>query len=350
MPNFYHWTSTPSTMYGHLSISLLHAITWGTLASALVPVDATITAPALLPRQNADRFIGWVETSGTWSSQQCNVGLTWYQDGKYAQCCPVTMSSCYAPTACVDGFLIYPYSDQSTTSTIACTDDSNDAAYSICNTALIYENFEDSDPMTDIVCGQFSLNWSYYRKVPASATEKPSVTPDEPSTPGSGNSSPTPGSPEPTGKQKSKVWIAGAVAGPVGGLLIIGAIVFFLMRHKKNNAPAGPPTVGTVGSTLFQQHTDTKPVFIQHGAYVQPSPGHNPNNPYDQQNPNQQPAPQYGAPYSPPLEGSFAPDKQLQHHTRHQSGAVELATGANSTTSVPTHAAELAGEITRQQR
>lgn len=48
----------------------------------------------------------------------CNLGLTWYQDGKYAQCCPETLPSCYAPTACVGGSLIYPYSDLASTTTI----------------------------------------------------------------------------------------------------------------------------------------------------------------------------------------------------------------------------------------
>jgi len=52
-------------------------------------------------------------------SDTCNSGATWYQDGKYGQCCPASLASCYAPTACVSGYMIYPYSDLSTTRTIA---------------------------------------------------------------------------------------------------------------------------------------------------------------------------------------------------------------------------------------
>lgn len=44
----------------------------------------------------------------------------------------------------------------------------------MCNTAFIFESFGDSNPKTDIVCGDSSVNWSYYRKIPATATEKSS--------------------------------------------------------------------------------------------------------------------------------------------------------------------------------
>jgi hypothetical protein len=40
-------------------------ITLFALAVAAVPTDPTITAPAVLPRQNNDQFIGWVEYSGS---------------------------------------------------------------------------------------------------------------------------------------------------------------------------------------------------------------------------------------------------------------------------------------------
>lgn len=104
-------------------------------------------------------------------SESCVEGLTWSQDGTYGQCCPTTVKSCYAPTACFSGSLVYPYPDISSTRTIACTENFGNVSYSICNTALIFENMQDSSPQTDIVCGESAVNWSYYRAVPASITE-----------------------------------------------------------------------------------------------------------------------------------------------------------------------------------
>lgn len=51
------------------------------------------------------------------------------------------------------------------------TDNYNNASYSICNTAFIFESFGDPNPKTDIVCGDKSQVWSYYRQVPASISE-----------------------------------------------------------------------------------------------------------------------------------------------------------------------------------
>lgn len=51
------------------------------------------------------------------------------------------------------------------------TSNYNNATYSICNTALIFESFGDPNPITDIICGDKSQAWSFYRQVPASITE-----------------------------------------------------------------------------------------------------------------------------------------------------------------------------------
>ncbi|KAF2119581.1 hypothetical protein BDV96DRAFT_642601 [Lophiotrema nucula] len=120
---------------------------WVHLTSALAVADPQITAPAVLPRQQQDVFIGWVETGGNWVSESCISGLTWYQDGAYVQCCPTTAASCYAPTACVSGSLIYPDTEISSTLTIACTDNFQNPSHSICNSAFIFENF-DTNPAT----------------------------------------------------------------------------------------------------------------------------------------------------------------------------------------------------------
>ncbi|KAF2729310.1 hypothetical protein EJ04DRAFT_75403 [Polyplosphaeria fusca] len=352
-------------MIGQLPISLLSVLVWSCSVNASPrPADPTITAPALLPRQQAANFIGWVEASGTWYSETCNPGLTWYQDGEYGQCCPTTVASCYAPTACVDGSLIYPFSDLSSTTTIACTDNFGDAALSICNTAFIYENFDDSSPQTDIVCGSQSDVWSYYRKIPASATElvstssespKPSPT-STPSKPSSGTvdsavaTSTRTSIPSSTPqKSSSKAWIAGVVVGPIVGLALIGALVFFLLRRKRNNNNAanhGAPT-------LIQppaQFNETKPAFPPQVASAQPSPGYQPQDPYSQQpiSPPMSPAPQYAAPYQspgspPPVGGHYAPDVKYAYEPPSHPEAAELG-GPSSAAPVTTqHTAELGG-------
>lgn len=159
------------------------------------PADPTITAAAVLPRQNKDNFIGYLERNNTCRSNDnrlehalttpigtsldCDPGLTWYQSGEYAQCCPETLTHCYAPTACVRGSQIYTYPDLTSVRTIACTENYNNAALSICNTIFIYENSQDSKPKTNINCGDSSANWSYYRNVPATETEQVTSSPSK---------------------------------------------------------------------------------------------------------------------------------------------------------------------------
>jgi hypothetical protein len=53
-------------MSGRYSFSAFQAVTSFVLAVAAVPADPTITAPAILPRQQTDdQFIGYTENRGT---------------------------------------------------------------------------------------------------------------------------------------------------------------------------------------------------------------------------------------------------------------------------------------------
>lgn len=47
--------------------------------------------------------------------------------------------------------------------------DPTDASFTICNTAFMYENGQDSSPQTNVNCGRSSVNWSYYRVQPEAA-------------------------------------------------------------------------------------------------------------------------------------------------------------------------------------
>ncbi|KAH7347102.1 hypothetical protein BKA66DRAFT_447644 [Pyrenochaeta sp. MPI-SDFR-AT-0127] len=367
-------------MSGRLPISILSALALGKVASALVPADPTITAPAILPkRQNDDRFIGWVEFSGSWYSETCNVGLTWFQDGKYAQCCPATLASCYAPTACVSGSLIYPYPALSTTRTIPCTENYDNTAYSMCNTAFIFENMSDSNPKTDIVCGESAVNWSYYRKVPTSATAAVVSSAPPVSIPQVVSTAPTAPeqttTPPPAEKSESKAWIAGAVVGPVVGLALIGAAVFFLLRRRKNKTAVAPQAGGAA-----MVHTDPSQPPAGVGGYTDAKPQFVPQaQPYGQTDPyaNQgayaaqqgyaaaptSPAPQYptpapyNAPGSPPPQQTYQSDVKYGYAGPPAGGAAEL--GGDSSGIAPVapashaapapQAAEMAGDSTQRE-
>jgi hypothetical protein len=52
-------------MSGRYNLPALSALPFAAFAVAGVPADPTITAPAVLPRQNSAGFIGWVEVSGS---------------------------------------------------------------------------------------------------------------------------------------------------------------------------------------------------------------------------------------------------------------------------------------------
>ncbi|KAF2653468.1 hypothetical protein K491DRAFT_717973 [Lophiostoma macrostomum CBS 122681] len=333
-------------MFNPLPISFVSALAWAQVVKS-APADPTITPPAILPRQNADNFIGWLSYNGTWGSEVCDPGATWYQDGSYAQCCPTSLPSCSAPTACVSGSLIYPLPDQSTTSTIACTENYNDTQVSMCNTVFIYENTDDSSPQTDIVCGAAAVNWSYYRSIAASLTETSLTPTTTTSSASSQTSSETASSTPASGKEGSKAWIAGAVVGPIVGLALVGAIIFFLLRRKRNKPT---PEAGTATAPPgVEQYSDTKPVATSQGAY-------NPEDPYNQYG--QVPAPQYSAPY----QGAYAPgQKDVYQRVEQdeppvaglgdaampgQSQVAELGDGGNATNGSRT--AELSGETTHR--
>ncbi|KAF2621541.1 hypothetical protein BU25DRAFT_237116 [Macroventuria anomochaeta] len=330
-------------MFGRLRTITLSVSALWQLSSA-VPADPTITPAAVLPRQNSDKFIGYLEFNNTWTSLNCEPGLTWYQSGQYAQCCPETLAHCYAPTACVRGSQIYTYPDISSVRTIACTENYNNAALSICNTIFIYENSQDSNPRTNINCGDSSANWSYYRDIPTTEevnTSPATSIPQLPSTTVVGPTQPA----EP--KSGSKAWIAGAVVGPILGLALVGAGVWFLLRRRKKAAQV--PQQGTASMAPIDPsqppagvggYTDAKPQFqpAQPTYYNQPGQP----DPYAQQEylqqggfspPQGSPAPQYGfqSAYNDaanPLPGTYA------HDAKHEAGgAAEL--GGDSTGNVP---------------
>jgi hypothetical protein len=130
-------------MISQLPVTLLSVIACVALANVL-PADPTITPLAVLPRQLDAAWIGWVKDNETCmhsfvanylrmkpdrleglhnsamlathgtnlvSKSICvKVRLSDFYLGDYAQCCAETLTACPAPTACVRGSQIYPFS------------------------------------------------------------------------------------------------------------------------------------------------------------------------------------------------------------------------------------------------
>ncbi|KAF3035272.1 hypothetical protein E8E11_004016 [Didymella keratinophila] len=309
--------------------------------SSATPADPTITAPAVLPRQNSDTFIGYVELNNTWSSLDCQSGLTWYQSGQYAQCCPATVAHCYAATACVGGSQIYTYPDLSpSVSTIACTANYNNAALSICNTIFIYENTKDSNPRTNINCGDSSANWSYYRDIPPEATATTS------SLPGATTSAPVPPAQTPEPEPSSNAWIAGAVVGPVLGFALIGAGVWTILRRRKNNAQL--PQHGSASMAPIDPNQPPTGV----GGYTDAKPQLHPAQPTYYDRPEQMgypqegafsPAPQYGFQSAYNATANLHPGRTYETKYEDVGGAAELGGYENAISPGTVPLAELSG-------
>ncbi|KAH7382536.1 hypothetical protein DE146DRAFT_636700 [Phaeosphaeria sp. MPI-PUGE-AT-0046c] len=270
------------------SLALGSALVSGSLA-ALLPASPVVSGSnavitpgpnfELLRKQNDIRYMGWVSYSEGWTSEICDVGNTYYQGGGQWACCTTTKAGCQnLPVSCFNGDLIYRATASSGSGLISnsfitrpCA--STDRSFSLCNSALMFENDRDSSPKVNIVCGVSSANWSYYRQAPSAATaisskagptsiaaipspNRASPTPTSTSTPTLLSSSDTDTSSSSSSK-KSKAWIAGAVIGPLVGLALIGLAAFFLIRRKKNaghNQEFVPATgsMPPAGATAYQ--------------------------------------------------------------------------------------------------
>jgi LPXTG-motif cell wall-anchored protein len=193
------------------------------------------------------------------------------------------------------------------------------------------------------------VNWSYYRKIPATATEKSSEAPSS-SQPSAGSAVSTSPTSTPTvdpapEKSESKAWIAGAVIGPIVGIALIAGLIFFFMRRKKKT-PALPQS-GTVAMggppPGVQPYTDAKPQMSPDPAYAQTATAYNANDPYNNQygQPPTSPAPQY---QQTPAAGVYAPDNKNFYPQQGHPEAAELGGGTTRPTAGASHTAELPAE------
>lgn len=103
--------------------------------------------------------------------------------------------------------------------------------------------------------------------VPSRATSSSMMSSQASTTPTASEPGPT-SSPEPSAP--SKIWIVGAVLGPVAGCVLVGALVFFLVKRKyraKSSREVGPhgyphdhdqmASVGDQSSVAYRDSTIT---------------------------------------------------------------------------------------------
>ncbi|KAF2019302.1 hypothetical protein BU24DRAFT_418889 [Aaosphaeria arxii CBS 175.79] len=225
-------------------------------AVASAGMDPTITSAPEIPlellgkRDDPNRFMGWISLDEGWTTRECDVDGTLYSSGDYWRCCGITASTCNLPVACESGSLVYSYSGRSQSrETYACTElytESDDQSFTVCNTGFRFDNTADRSPSLNLFCGESGSNWSYYREKPedtsasTSLSSSPTFTPVLPPgvTPAqetSSSSSP----PKSDDDDGSSAWIAGAIVGPIVGLVAIGVVawVFFFRNPDKDDAP-----------------------------------------------------------------------------------------------------------------
>lgn len=207
----------------------------------------------LLKKQNDNRFLGYLSYLGGYTSENCDVGGTYYQHGGYAGCCTTTGAACNFPIGCVSGSLVYTYTTGTVTGgTYACSalyTEPSEVSQTVCATAFIFENADDSNPYTDVFCGESAVNWSYYRVKPtqtassiSSAAATTTFTPSTAALTSSPTSTSTPTHTSAPAPSKSKAWIAGVVVGPIALIAIAGLVTYiFFLKKKQRNAPQNPP-------------------------------------------------------------------------------------------------------------
>ncbi|ORY09531.1 hypothetical protein BCR34DRAFT_370682 [Clohesyomyces aquaticus] len=272
------------------SIMLFYMLymTWlvlGPASANVLPLDLpSISDPTITPapqppqmelfrKQVDNNLLGWTLYKGTWSSETCATGGTYYQSGSYARCCSTTAPSCNVVIGCVDGSMIYAPSTASTKTTIACSSiwtDLTDRSYTVCNTAFYFENMQDSNPHLNIFCGVDPVNWTFYRSKPPDITSTtPSRTYSTPSS--SATPTPTPTS-TPTSsttaapiqsttpkKPSSKAWIAGVVIGPLAAIAIAGLVAWIVILKRKNKKQAATPGPPPIPYQSFPPELKTQP-------------------------------------------------------------------------------------------
>ncbi|KAM3505029.1 hypothetical protein MY11210_008129 [Beauveria gryllotalpidicola] len=248
-------------------------------------------------------FEGWyIHPDGTTEALTCPQG-TFTTSGPYAVCCD-NKTKCPMPTACHDNKISYD-----NFAVGACQ------GSAVCQTmSIMSAPGAKSDVTSSIFCAQYWYALEAYRDtvpVTASSATKTSASASTGSTPTSNSASETTTSPSTTTRSSgatspassssggpSKVWIAGAVVGPLVGLALLGFAFWFLRRRSAKNKGVGAGA-GT--------GTGTAPQEIG-GGYERPA---------DYGNGNWQSKQYYGASH-PKAEstsaGYYAPVQQNQVH------------------------------------
>ncbi|KAF2810486.1 uncharacterized protein BDZ99DRAFT_476645 [Mytilinidion resinicola] len=267
-----------------LSIRRLLQLYLSTYLLSVVRAQTTTATPTISLITDA-KFIGYWSptTSGgsAWEPQYCPSDSTWYETSTWGRCCPtsVTNADCSMWTSCASTSLIFESGGGSATC---------GTANSVCRTATISQDSNDQKPFLYIGCG--ASNWTAYRTPPEAVviTRTPTAKSTGSSSIGTATTSSETSSATSTPKKNSdsKIWIAGAVLGPIFLAAVAGLLWYIWMLRKREArkrdesaapmiAPAGTYNPGadpraSYQSAYYQQPYQQNPFGDQAYAYKSP--------------------------------------------------------------------------------
>ncbi|KAF2748799.1 hypothetical protein M011DRAFT_338163 [Sporormia fimetaria CBS 119925] len=231
------------------------------LRSASAPLDPLITpGPKLVRRQDENpNFWGWGRAGEAEDLEVfCPESYTYSRGGLYDQCCREKPEECQFAVGCDGNTILYDFRDGTTV--LSQTSEVCGGKQSICNTAYLFEFFEDLDPRLSFFCWQSSTAGIWFHTSAEAAGIPPYLVPpettSETSTPSSSSSSAVTSSEStPTSttttvtvtrkKSSSKSWIAAAVIVPIAFLAsLVGGILFFFRRRRNRNNGYDPASTG----------------------------------------------------------------------------------------------------------
>ncbi|KAF2758766.1 hypothetical protein EJ05DRAFT_476079 [Pseudovirgaria hyperparasitica] len=248
----------------------------------------------------------------------CNSDLEWKTYRDFGGCMdPTNDPSTAVVLDCNAGTMTFAGSTLDCTSRFDPATES--ATYDACASFLVKDDETDTDLLTRYYCNTVATSEVYTMTIPAGVTyvdesgdiftipssNTPSSSPSPVSTlPGPTTTAPGP-VPCTSCRKRNMSWIAGAVAGPIVGIALIGAGVFCCLRRRRNRESSAANNLAYAPQTSHQSPPEKTAAM----ASSYPSP--NSTNSYYGQNP--------VSPYQPAFSTSSPPPPVSPVNTGHQS-------------------------------
>ncbi|KAH6695251.1 hypothetical protein F5X68DRAFT_272667 [Plectosphaerella plurivora] len=209
------------------------------MADRIIVVGST-DAEVLASVEASPEFIGWHISGTVTEASKCQgAGSSVRRTSGYGQCCT---NDCLPFTSCDNGS-IYGAGGYS-----AC------GSNSACGSISVYQTYKSEIANEALFFVECRDNWqanTLYVHIPVETTSEassptPTGIPSSGSTPNPGASSTSESNPSPggtsSGEKQNLTWIAGAVVGPLVFLMLVGALVWFLLRRRRKDRETSAAT------------------------------------------------------------------------------------------------------------